>query len=74
MSRRFAMAGPVSGETLSYGGLILVHDDPDELGFLFPGVRQVELGPQTPDYDTMSIRQHPGMSKIEWPLQREDFR
>jgi hypothetical protein len=74
MTRRFAMVGPTSGETLSYGGLILVHSDRSELEFLVPGVRVVELGSQIPEHDTMSIKSHPDLSRIEWPLHREDFR
>lgn len=75
MSRRYAMLGAVSGEALSYGGLILTHDDRAELEFLFIGIRGrvVELGDQTPEYDCMSVKQHPDLSDIRWPLRREDF-
>lgn len=75
MTRRFAMIGEVSGEALSYGGLILIHDNPAELEFLFTGIRGrvVELGDQFSDSDCMSIKQHPDMSQVRWPLRREDF-
>jgi len=72
-NRRYAMVGPVSGEPLSYGGLILTHDDRAELEFLFAGVRVVELGGQIPEYDCMSIKDHPDLVSTQWPLKREDF-
>jgi len=76
MSKRYAMVGAVSGEPLSYGGLILVHDNPAEMEWLLSGTRNraVELGDQIPDYDTMPLSQHPDLAKISWPLRREDFR
>ena len=73
MSRRYAMVGPASREALSYGGLILIHSDRAELEFLIPGVRVIELGDQIPEYDCMPITQHPDLSKVRWPLRREDF-
>jgi hypothetical protein len=73
--KRFAMQGPVSGELLSYGGLVLVHDDRAELEFLFPGIKVVQIGSQILPKDTMSIKQHPELQgRITWPLRREDFR
>lgn len=74
MSRRYVAVGPVSREPLSYGGMILVHEDRAELEFLLPGTQVVEIGDQIPWSDTMPIRQHPELSKVEWPLRREDFR
>lgn len=71
--RRYAMIGNVSGEPISYGGLILVHNSRPELEFLFPGAKVVELGPMVPEHDTMSIKQHPDLRAIRWPLRREDF-
>lgn len=74
MSRRYAMVGAVSGEPLSYGGLVLVHDNPTELEWLFRGVgRVVEIGDQFPEHDCMSITRHPDLSKVSWPLRRGDF-
>lgn len=67
------MVGSFSREALSYGGLILVHDDRAELEFIFEGCRVTELGDQIPEYDTMSIKSHPDLSQIRWPLRREDF-
>lgn len=73
MTRRYAMVGTASGEALSYCGLILTHTDRAELEYLFSGVRIVELGSQIPEYDCMSITQHPDLNGVRWPLVREDF-
>ncbi len=72
-NRRFAMEGPTSKSLLSFGGLVLVHDSREDLEFLFAGMKVVELGRQVPDQDTMSIKQHPEMVSVQWPLKREDF-
>lgn len=72
--RRFAMVGPSSGQTLTLNGRILYHTSQPELEFLFPGVKVVELGPDTPERDTMSIKDHPELASVQWPLRREDFR
>jgi len=73
--RRYAMIGEASGEALSYGGLILTHDDPAEMQWLFAGIRGrvVELGSQFAEADCMSIKRHPDLIHIKWPLRREDF-
>lgn len=74
MTRRYAMVGAVSQEPLSYGGLILTHTDRAELEFFIQGAaRVVELGDQIPEYDCMSITQHPDLQQVRWPLNREDF-
>lgn len=71
--RRFAMEGPTSKSLLTYGGLVLVHDSAEELEFLFAGMKVVELGSMVSERDTMSIKQHPEMASVQWPLKREDF-
>lgn len=68
------MKGPVSGELLSSGGKVLVHDNPAELEFLFANMKVVELGSMIPPEDTMSIKDHPDMASVRWPLNPEDFR
>lgn len=71
--RRYAMAGGVSGQPATYGGLVLTHTDRAEMEFLFAGVRVVEIGDQFPEQDCMSITQHPDLAQVSWPLRREDF-
>jgi hypothetical protein len=74
MSRRYALKGSVSGELLTFGGLVLVHGDRAEMEYLFAGTQVVEIGPQIPECDTMLLAQHPDIAgKIRFPLRREDF-
>lgn len=68
------MVGSVSGELLSYRGRVLVHDNPHELEFLFPGTRVVTLPSFVTPELTMPITQHPEMASVRWPLDRKDFR
>ena len=70
---RYAMVGRRSGELLSYGGKVLVHDNRDELQFLFPRARIVRVTDGELGQPTMSIKQHPSMVSVSWPLRREDF-
>lgn len=74
MSRRYAVAGPTSGELLSYGGLILVHPDRAELEWLLADQRVVEVPAHVPVEQTMPWAQHPNMSAVKFPLDRSQFR
>lgn len=74
MSRRYAVAGPVSGELLSYNGRILVHGDRAELEFLLADQRVVEVPAHIPAEQTMPWSQHPQMEAVTFPLKREEFR
>lgn len=67
------MVGPRSGELLSYGGRVLVHDDRAELEYLFPTARVVRLSDGELGQPTMSIKDHPQLASTRWPLRREDF-
>lgn len=71
--RLYALVGDRSGELLSYGGAVLVHDDRAELEFLVPGPRVVEVRPDT-GRPLMRLRDHPDMGSVSWPLDRRDFR
>lgn len=73
---QYGAVGLISGELLSFHGSVLVHDSKEELEFLLRNVRVVSL-PR--DLDTlgrpvMSIREHPNMRGVRFPLRREDFR
>ncbi|GIH26071.1 hypothetical protein Aph01nite_43810 [Acrocarpospora phusangensis] len=61
----------MSGELLTFGGQVLVHDNRGELEYLLPGARVV---PYDGDLPTLPIRDHPSMASVQWPLRREDFR
>jgi hypothetical protein len=67
------MLGRRSGQLLSYGGRVLVHNDKAELEFLFPTARVIRITDGDLDQPTMSIREHPSMASVSWPLRREDF-
>jgi hypothetical protein len=73
---RYALLGVRSGELLSYGGRVLVHDSRPELEFLFPNrakTRIVRITDGDLGQPTMLIRDHPAMVSVRWPLRREDF-
>jgi hypothetical protein len=74
VSARYALQGPVSGELLTYGGRVLVHDNAAELGFLVPGVRVVTVPRDIPPEQTLPISAHPGLAGVRFPLDRRDFR
>lgn len=73
MSRRYAVAGPVSGELMSYHGRILVHPDRAELEWLLADQRVVEVPAHIPAEQTMPWAQHPQMAAVTFPLDRRDF-
>jgi len=70
---RYALAGNVSGELLTYNGRVLVHDDRAELEFLFPRTRVVRITDGELGQPVMSIKDHPGLTAIRWPLNRGEF-
>ena len=77
----YAMVGPVTGEILSHGGRVVLHDNRAELEFLCPGVRVVELPGDSATYiagrmgrPAMLLRDHPDMAPVRWPLDRKAFR
>lgn len=74
MTRRYALKGDRSGELLSVGGRVLVHDNAAEMEFLVAGARAVELGGSFPAELTMPLRDHPELAAVSWPLNRTDFR
>lgn len=71
---RHALVGAVSGELLSLGGRVLVHDNAAELEFLFPGARVVALPSYVPPEQTLPVSAHPEMASVRFPLDRRDFR
>lgn len=71
--RRFALYGEASRSALTFEGKVLVHDSREDLEFLFPGVRVVELGSMIPPEDTMWVGHHPSLEQVRWPLERGDF-
>lgn len=71
MSRHYALK-TTSGDVFTRGGAALVHDNREELEFLFPGREAVDItGAAIPK---TWWKHHPQMDGIRFPLVREDFR
>lgn len=79
---RYAIAGAVSGELLSYRGRVLVHGNPAEIVYLLPGSRVVEVivrgeGPEAniEGRPVLPLSHHPQLVAvgIRWPLDRRQF-
>lgn len=73
---RYGLVGHGSGQLLTYRGRVLIHDSRAELEYLFPNrdkTRVVRLTDGDLGQPTMSIRDHPSMASVRWPLRREDF-
>lgn len=71
---RYGLQGEISRELLTYGGRVLVHDNPAELAFLVTGARVVTLPRDIPPDQTLPIKFHPELSNLRWPLRKADFR
>lgn len=72
---RYALQGTTSRDLLSYGGRVLVHDNPAELEFLFAGdIRVIPCPRDIPPEQTLSVRYHPDLAAVQWPLDRSQFR
>lgn len=69
MSKLYGLVGEVSGELLTYQGLVLTHENKRELEYLFPALRVVEL-PQfyLRDGLVMPLKNHPDMDAVVFPL------
>jgi hypothetical protein len=72
MPKVYAMVGQNSGTLLSFGGKVIVHTDPNEIHYLVPSVRIVEINPNA--QLTMRLKDHPDLCSVRWPLNRRDFR
>ena len=76
----FAFMGPITRELLSYGGKVMVHDNREEMAFLIPDIRIIELPGSTPEEvseklgrPTMLLKDHPENANLVWPLDRRRF-
>lgn len=67
------MVGARSGELLTYQGQVLVHTDRAEMEFLIPGQRVVRVSDGDLGQPEMRLQDHPGLSKVRFPLDRRDF-
>jgi hypothetical protein len=72
---RYALQGTTSRDLLTLGGRVLVHNNRAELEFLFAGdIRVTECPRDIPPEQTMSVRHHPQLAAVQWPLTKEQFR
>lgn len=71
---RYGLKGNRSGNLITFGGRILVHDNENELQFLFPGTQVVRVSNSMPEEMTMPIAAHPELTSVRFPLNRRDFR
>jgi len=78
-TRRFGLYGETSRSLLTFGGRILVHHDKAQMEYLHPGAKVVEVPPNIPGEQCMSIREHPQHCSVQWTADgdiagREQFR
>lgn len=77
----YGIRGATSGELLSYKGAVIIHDNPHEMEFILVGTGgAVGLPGKTPkevatriQRKAMLLKDHPDLSHVRWPIQREDF-
>jgi hypothetical protein len=62
----------ISKELLTFGGLVIVHNDRAEMEFLFDNVRVVECPVEFLE-TSLKVRDHPDFSSYQWPLSRNRF-
>jgi hypothetical protein len=73
---RYALIGARTGELLTYGGRVIVHDNRAEMEYLFPNrdrARVIRVTDGDLGQPVLQLRDHPSMSKVRFPLRREDF-
>lgn len=74
MTALYAYVGLASNELLTYQGAVLVHNDEAEMRFLVPNARVIRLPSADLGRPLMSLRKHPDLAAVEWPLERSAFR
>lgn len=72
MSALYGLVGEHSKDWLSYGGRVIVHHNRAEMAFLFPNTR-IEKITSDPG-PTMRLQDHPGLTAVLWPLNRNTFK
>lgn len=69
----YALVGERSGDVLTYGGRVILHNSKSEMEFLFPNNRVIEFKPRGGDL-VMRLADHPDMAPVRFPLNKADFR
>jgi hypothetical protein len=69
-----------NGEPFTFQGQVIVHDSRAELEFLIPTHPAREIPGRTPEevaarlgLPAMSLKDHPDMAAVQWPLDRRRF-
>lgn len=76
----YALQGSVSSELLTFKMCVMIHDNPRELEWLITNARVVQMLGESP-FDVASwlgrrvmlLRDHPDLSHVRWPLDKNDF-
>lgn len=68
MDKQYVLVGRTTKDALSYKGKIIVHDNAEELAYLFPNERVAPLPSYVDDSLTMSLKDHPDMDSVQFPL------
>ena len=76
----FALQGNISNELLSFRMCVMVHDNPYELGWIIANAKVVQMRGESPrdvaqwlGRRVMLLRDHPDLSHVRWPLDKNDF-
>lgn len=74
----YALYGPHTKDLLTWHARPIVHDNRTEMQWLFPtsrvvAVTEADLAKRSP-LRPLPLREHPELSHMTWPLQREEFR
>lgn len=75
MTKRYGLYGANSHDFLTWGGLILVHDNSAELEFMVPRITGSvrELPPDIPVNQTVPLLAHPNFLGVTRPITKEQF-
>jgi hypothetical protein len=68
MSNKWCLVGAVSGEILTFQGRALVHENKQELEYLFPANRVVLLPSYWGEELVLPLKDHPDMDTVQFPL------
>lgn len=68
MNNKWCLVGVVSGEILTYQGRAIVHENKQELEYLFPANRVVPLPSYWGEELTFPLKDHPDMDTVQFPL------
>jgi hypothetical protein len=66
--KNWCLVGAVSGEILTFRDRALVHDNKQEMEYLFPANRVVPLPSYWGEGLTFPLKDHPDMDTVQFPL------